>query len=1191
MLAAAFGALTQARAQTRVNPGQVARPPLPGRRAGEEVAIGVAPRVYEVRRADDLLILNCKLHNLRIIGSAPSQQITRENMQNPAWIVVEHQPQSIAEQAYRWPPGAAPPPESDKAKSYISGVSRLVFQMPSETGTANWGLHGLLDACRTWPMQIGDLARPAPVDLILLLPYVRALNVSQKRLDDAAHVILSSLPPDIRAEVGAVIPAASQRIAQKIRNAVANGGGYSDQELDALVGVELRAALGRTRTMQSSVHVFLSSRALEAAAASRSLAVLMEVAETAPKPPFALDMRNRSNNSLIEALNTPQPLGDDVTGIELPYRIVQSPLATAGWAHALAPVIRGDRTELWHTRLGARREDRVADLSPEPLRALWSPDYKSTDKCPPDVDPADAKAPGADPPERWALSGGDRRDIVRLTAGFNEKTRTGGAFTPIPTTAKRLILTALGGTLDLDGQWPTRPADVDIKAWTHRAALGRDYFVRIVKAGRLFPFGHAASLVRITERVFETHPMKGRMALLRQIEFIVVREPVRTYTGARQKHHGRDFPFRSIEVATKVTPSLDLRAKEGCDVVFSSQTPNEDRKCLANQGETDLGFVPNVGGKDFQFKLVGVDGAGRRIGFSASLVFVADSKNDEDDSIQSVIKFYDGLQGCADPAKTKRSTVYMNGAVIQFAPQSIGADLDGDTNLPTRTITFTAAPPTGKVPPGEPNYFPAVKEASVVLPAVKSLLGADRPLAAAFNGRYLDEGFAKGNAKSQIFLNIVGAVSGAVGPSANSPSDKFGGMISPNLTPKALSRNFGIVCGEDFQNNFGGGKFNPLDFLPDAKLLGAIDLKAVLREVADISAGSEQGKTPKFTTIESPDKIEARYSIEQSGLNSTPLFKALPGNRLRIDTRFVSRRNANAASAAPEAIIDGVVEHFQINLSGLLILTFDKLSFFAEPGKKPKVVVDLDPRFGVMFGGELEFINELKDVIPSAGFSDPAPISVTGAGVSAGYALSLPTLQVGICSISNISIGAAFTIPFTGEAPSARFNFAERHAPFNITVSMFGGGGFAAIVVDTGGMREIEIQLEFGAKVEINLGVASGGVYVKGGFYFHLKKGDGGDQKVEFEGFVELSGHLSVIGLITVSLVFHLALSFAQDKAAKTTRLFGQATLIVDVEILFFSKSVSIKVEKQFAGSKADPLFIDFIPTDAVWRRYCEAFA
>ncbi|NOX82952.1 MAG: hypothetical protein GXP06_08185 [Alphaproteobacteria bacterium] len=1161
----------------------------------------ILPQTYEVRRSDDFLYFDYRLNNLRVMGSAPNQVIARINAQKPAWIVVEHQAQSIDEQAYwenipsqpDFPNDPQPMPGTETtptppttAMSRISGRSKLVFQMPSGVSQSQWGLDGLLEACRTWPMRLDALAKPPPPAFELFIVPPRVFQLSQQRLDSAAQVLLASLPADQRAVIGDIIPGASKRIADKINAAAKRGEEISDADIDALVGAELQAGLTSSPAVQTLEHAFLSRRALEAAAASASLSVLAQAAPARRLQRRAPIQPNRiikaPNITMLPLQLKPRKPADSVTAIELPYRLVQTPLATAGWAHALGPITHSKRTELWHTRLGTRKGDGVADLSPEPLRAIWSPDY-----------PNSKSAIGGAP--RFALYGAERRDIVRLTAGFNEKKPGGGAFVPKPTTAKKLMLTALGGWLDLDGAWRSRPTtlladlppgvvgppnrlpSVDIESWTHKTAMARDYYVRIVKAGRLFPFGHAASLVRITERKFKPRADGGRVAVLSQRAFIIVREPVREYKGGSQPNLGRDFPFRRVEMVTKLTPDLQPPGDENCDRVFP----------ISPTSPADAGFVPVLlgSGGDVQFRMVGIDGAGRRIPFSAPLVLVLDSKNNTND-INTVSNFYSSGKPSCSSAQKKRAVVPMSGAVIQYAPQSAGGDLDGDTNIPTESIRFKGAPPTGGVNIGEPRFFPAIEEAKVILPAVKSLLGTDKSPTVTFNDKYLANGFAGANTKGQLFLNV--SLPGAITVDAAEPSDKFGGMITPDLKPSALSRNFGVVAGASDAQNFSQGSFKPEDFLPNAKLLGAIELKDILQAVVNIV--SEKAKTPKFTSIELPDRIEATYSLEQSPLRSvSPIFEAMPGSRLKIDTKIVVRRD-KLNVPPPEASVEGRVENFQINLFSCLILTFDQLSFVTVPGQKPKVDVDLDPEFGVMFGGPLEFINELKDIIPSNGFSDPSPISLTPTGITAGYTLGLPTIQVGICSISNISIGAKFSIPFTGGPPSARFNFAERQSPFNITVSMFGGGGFVAVTVDTGGMREIEASLEFGAKIEIDLGVASGGVYIKGGFYFHLQE-DAGAQSIYFEGFIEMGGHLSIIGLISVSLVFHLALAYEKDGATKTSRLFGQASLTVEVEILFFSASVEVKVQRQFAGSEADPLFVDFVPTKNVWDEYCEAFA
>ena len=47
-------------------------------------------------------------------------------------------------------------------------------------------------------------------------------------------------------------------------------------------------------------------------------------------------------------------------------------------------------------------------------------------------------------------------------------------------------------------------------------------------------------------------------------------------------------------------------------------------------------------------------------------------------------------------------------------------------------------------------------------------------------------------------------------------------------------------------------------------------------------------------------------------------------------------------------------------------------------------------------------------------------------------------------------------------------------------------GGFFALGVSAAGVEEIEASIEFGGNISLNLGVASGGVYVMAGVYFKM---------------------------------------------------------------------------------------------------------
>jgi hypothetical protein len=115
-----------------------------------------------------------------------------------------------------------------------------------------------------------------------------------------------------------------------------------------------------------------------------------------------------------------------------------------------------------------------------------------------------------------------------------------GSYTPEPVEADQFILSTLGAWFKVSGDWPVvdeikLPSDKPL-TWSSgstTAAMARDQYVRVVYAGYLFPFGHRASLVKITERkfYFQDDP-PGYVAYLFQRMYIIVRQRELSYATA-----------------------------------------------------------------------------------------------------------------------------------------------------------------------------------------------------------------------------------------------------------------------------------------------------------------------------------------------------------------------------------------------------------------------------------------------------------------------------------------------------------------------------------------------------------------------------------------------------------------------------------------------------------------------------------
>jgi len=387
-------------------------------------------------------------------------------------------------------------------------------------------------------------------------------------------------------------------------------------------------------------------------------------------------------------------------------------------------------------------------------------------------------------------------------------------------------------------------------------------------------------------------------------------------------------------------------------------------------------------------------------------------------------------------------------------------------------------------------------------------------------------------------------------------------------------------------------------FDTSAKVLGAIKLSDL---IADLTPGDVTDTNVLRVKTDTSDPQTLKTFLDW-----TPTIKSNPILIFRPDPPgapppppLTLHAEVTVPLAHPDqkkSSIVGTLNEFQINLAGVIKLNFHTLVFTTASGKKLDVNAKLytsGEQFpgapaagGVVFDGPLEFINELRTVIPDDGFSDPPSLDVSPDGVTAGYSLKLPSVGVGVFSLENISLGAGLTIPFTGQPVRARFHFSEREQPFLLSVAIFGGGGFFALGVGADGVELVEASLEFGGHVAIDLGVASGGVYVMAGIYFKGEQvAPSTSVSVTLTGYLRAGGELEVLGIISISMEFYLGLTYE----SVGNKVWGEARVTVEVHVLMFSQSVSVTCRREFA----DPPFsvADMLPTKKTWTDYAEAFA
>lgn len=812
------------------------------------------------------------------------------------------------------------------------------------------------------------------------------------------------------------------------------------------------------------------------------------------------------------------------SAIEAPIRMILSPDAQSRWRHKQTPATSSDlkHTELWHTRLEGKKST---------VSAVWSPDWNANDDDPPADD---------EHPFRMSLHAENRHQLVRSTS---DQYLEGAKPAPI----ERLILSSQGAWMNLHGKWLT---ELPLVEWKHIMTGGRDQYVRVVKEGRLFWGCHRAVFVKITERkvqMVKSGQLEGKpAAYLRQRYLIIVKEPTKNYSH-------RHFPFRSVTIKTLVTPNLDL--------------PKDDEMFL---GAKENAFWPRVFGKDFKFHIVATDWEGREIEFLAPLGFIVKTIANDPVQMNPIIDKYN--QHVA--AKKSQWEAEMGAQKIAYAPFIE----PGDTSLETQSMIFNAMPAGG-----DPKFLPMMFTSQVDVPAVRQISGNPSP-----STIKLDENFTAASGtdfgnNAEVFAQLVGTKT-----PVNFSSDKTGGMVAPNFAIAGVSRFFGPVGGDDI-NQFATGDFNPAQVFKDVKILGGIDLASIISDMINATPDAAGNKIPQLQTIRTEVggkpvfQTTYRWDVPHDFLLDAGPFKRNTGSQFFIQTTVTTP----LGGPPPTFEIHGGLTNFAVTLlpgAELVALHFTTADFIAKPNQK----VD----FGIIFNkfeflGDLSFVNKLSEVIPMDGFDDPPFLDLVpppDAGVRVGFTQGIPTVGIGIFTLQNISFDASFFLPFVGKPANLRLNFCERHQPFILTVSLFGGGGFFAIDIGFEGVEQIEAALEFGAAIALNLGVASGSASIMGGVYYRTTGED-----FELSAYFRAAGALSVLGIITVSVELYIALTYTSKKTdPHGGKLWGQASVTVKIKIAFFSVKVSIGIEREFAGS--DPKFFDTVKPQN-WIDYCDSFA
>ncbi len=1121
-----------------------------------------------VLRPEDMLFLQFEFYNFKYIKKDQQSFLEIDNPKKPAAMIVLFPPQHTLEQAF-WENNSLSGGEGNEnvilpAKYIRSGKSRLVFNVPSSFEGMPILMGQLLD-WSAFKLKVNYRAR-------VIEPVKVVFNKFQK----FTQAKLGNKPFKLKQASKGIL-----NIANNSKNRLSRANIYHSEQLDAVL----------PSAVTGQLYTKINYAALKA---------------------NLLEMRKPSTFE---------------TSIEAPTRLFISPNQLAGFAHQNKiqlkdhqefskgnlkdlkfnnPLItnKGKLSELWHSRLGVRLKNGEIDESSmegfRTIRALWARDARRNLK----------PKPPRNSPFRASLDSRDRHNIVHQTSNFLIKN-----YKPRSVKANRLMLSSLGAWVDFYANFDYPDfhvqADLELLEWEHLATLGRDHYVKVVEAGFLFPFGHSASLVKITER----KPDKAtRTAVNRQRMYIVILEPVVYYQMRDPQNGFIPFPFQSAEVLATKTPDL-------------AEPVN-----LKNLGG-DYNFWINSGGTELEFDLLVVDQEGEEKKIRTPMIFVGKSAAYDQTKAEKIVNAYN--------AEYNLSKIDFNHQEVAYSPSLI----EGDTQFETIDIHYGAQILENKASTIL-KFHPTIRTANIKVQAVEELTGNPDPVLIELRD---DDNAGK------IFAKVLGNLKADF----SGGSDQSGGFMSPNTQITSLSKLKGPLGGSvDKLENM---DFDPAEFfgaggdMPVAKLFGAVSIFELLlgnlnfgaegnQQANALSGISNQMEGIKEDILEQQAVLEnaaasAKVAIEQEIQNlqnqlsskvneleqqlsdqvpRIPNFNAYRTNKaFVVEYRWIPEMEASKSlfggfltvnvQKPKEALqvlsklsrpfdtsqktqfgVDASFTDFSVEIKELIKVSFESLKFGGGSGKKADVKVVMAEEDSILFLGPLSFVNQLQNLIPSNGFADGPYMKLSPSGVKAGFDLAIPSVEVGVCTIANMTLGAGVHLPFTGAPLTLQFNFCKREAPFLLTVSAFGGGGFFLMKTSVKGFVGMEAAFEFGAALSMNFGVASGGVSVMGGFYFSMEIVDDQTQTV-LTGYIRINGYLSILGIISLSIEIYLAF-VAMFQNGKVEKLYGEAIVKVKVEVLFFSKTVTLTARRELKGADADPTF-QMIMEENDWLEYCDAYA
>lgn len=739
-----------------------------------------------------------------------------------------------------------------------------------------------------------------------------------------------------------------------------------------------------------------------------------------------------------------------------------------------------------------------------------------------------------------------------------------------PAAVERLELSALGGSLIAHGNW-------DNLEWDHNCALGRDQTVRVLSRGVLYPLGHKAVFVEMTERQLDPKASAPVAALRKHITLIVT-EPIRAASSDPAVSHL--FPFSETEILTRYVGNLLDPSQNSVQHprVFRQieELEREIRECTDRLPEIKE-QIPGTGVPEIERDVK----AQEYLDLLSKIEQLNNTINDlqqsdladkvpiyvwpsyEDQSGQSVVVQFDvRLQGDHGPIyvrmpllfvwewKLPRDDVYeafdslANTVIADALQQEYGeagagvVDVQGAVigliqpstsphdYFETARLNITGFLHGGAVIPRLSRHWGA----EIKMPATRALLADAKDT---FKRVRYSEGYGR-NAAVDVALELVEGFDLDFTKRAN----RSGGLLAPIMPIDAISRSSGLAC----KGSGNAVSTNPMQFFKAGASLLGFDLRRVIDPNVRV-------EPPKILTELTPGELPTVSMIWENVPLVTLSEGPHNGASILCGTGFEphdAKVTLSVVTSGSDQRIHADLGRFSLHFpcrSPFITLSFDSLCFTQTNGRSPELKLgSVEPKFG----NELQILDKLARNV-NIGNTGPN-LEVRPDHASVGYRVGVPDLTLVSFNLSNLEFHAQFKLPFKGEAPSASIGFGTRNRPFTLGVMMFAGAGHIEIGLDQNGSKTFDVSLQFGALLAINFLIGRAEVHAFGGIGCQTQSGS-----PVFLAFIHMGGSIQLLG---ISVAFELSI---QLKAApEGNKLAGRAKVALEVGLLGLSHTFEL---------------------------------